>query len=460
MKQYLHTQRGSVMVSALITVVFLTIVISGLLPMVSTQVSLSSKNNDTIEAQYAAEAGAKRAIVGIRKKRTDWKWTIGNMQNAFVDGTTKHYITSIRPLIADGAFPATNTTYTITSDGYVGNVHKRVVVTFRKSNGPFNYAAFSQGNMLINQPRINGDIYSNGHITVNSSTINTVTGTAYCKENDYTIYTPAAIGKGFKVPDPTETLDLSQLIKPMPNITKIGTDLQTFTNNKSGDFTLPGGSYFYDSGGSAYGMYNQSYNIASGNSVIIYVNGDFNIGKNITGGNITIYAKGNITFNGGSVQASPGGTVNIYANNVLTLNSGSSITGRTVTALANNASNQYYAIAFNGGSINNTLSNSLSKIYASGNVALNDTSVIAGQGSGMLVATGEVSLNGGNAPQTLIVAGGNVNGNSGSSVAGIYSNGTINMNGATITYNDSLKEILELSSNGSSTPFIVSWSNQ
>lgn len=456
MKQYLHTQRGSVMVSALITVVFLTIVISGLLPMVSTQVSLSSKNNDTIEAQYAAEAGAKRAIVGITNKRTDWKWTIGNMQNAFVDGTTKHYITSISPLIVDGAIPATNTTYTITSDGYVGNAHKRVVVTLKKSSGPFNYAAFSQGSMLINQPKINGDIYSNGHITVNSSTKNTVTGTAYCKENDYTIYTPAAIGKGFKVPNPTETLDFSHLMKTMPNITKSGIDLQTLTKDKSGDFTLSDGSYYYNSD---YGMYNQSYNIASGKSVIIYVNGDFNIGKNITGGNITIYATGNITFNGGSVQASSGGTVNIYANKVLTLNSGSSITGSTVTALANNASNQYYAIAFNGGSINNTLPNSLSKIYASGNVALNDTSVIAGQGSGMLVATGAVSLNGGNAPQTLIVADGNVNGNSGSSVAGIYSNGTINMNGATITYNDSLKETLELSSNGNSTPFIVSWSD-
>lgn len=457
MKQYLQTQKGSVMVLSLLIVVFLTIILSGLMPFVNSQVLHSSINNDTLEAQYAAEAGAKRAIVGLRNNRTDWIWTIEKRHNTFVDGTQKYYTTSISPLMSDKASPIADTNYTIISDGYVGNAHKRVVVTVRTASttsGPFSYAAFSQGNMVINDPKLYGDIYSNGYITINSSTKDTVTGAAYCQENNYKIYTPSAVGNGFKVPATKEVLDLTQLMETMPNIKESGTNLRDVTNDHSGNFTLSEKSYYYQTD---YGMYNQSYTITNENSVTIYVNGNFDIGKNITGGNITIYATGNITFNGGSVQASPGGTVNIYTNKVLTLNSGSFITGSTVTVLANNSSNSHNAIAFNGGSINNTLSGSLSKVSAKGNVALNDASVIAGQGLGMLVATGEVSLNGGDAPQTLIIAGVNVNGNSGSKVSGIYSNGTINMNGATTTYSKTVVQSLGLAS----SPFTIGpWSNQ
>lgn len=460
MKTYFQNQKGSAMLLALLFIVFLGIILSGLMPVVNTQLLNATNNNDALEAQYAAEAGAKRAIVGIQNGRTDWAWAISDVHNVFADGETKkyYYTTSIDPPIMDKTAPVASVSqYTITSHGYVGNAHRKVVVIVRRTgaSGPLAYATFSRNNMTVNSPQINGDIYSNGHITINSHTKDTVTGTAYCAENNYTIYAQQAVGQGFKTPDKIINLDINSFMIPIPTITKSGKDLQAITNNKAGNFSLSKGSYFYNGD---YGMYNQSYNIDGGN-VTIYVDGNFYIGKPITGGNITIYATGSIIFNSGSVQASPGGSVNIYANNTVILNSNSSIVGDAVTVIANNQSNSYNAIEFNSGSINKTLSNSISKIYANGNVPLNNTSVIAGQGTGMLVSTGKISLNGGTAENTIFIANGNVDANNGSKVAGIYSNGTIAMNGATITYNN--KAIQDLAINSGSPGFEVeSWNRK
>lgn len=256
--------------------------------------------------------------------------------------------------------------------------------------------------MVINGLKTTGDVMSNSKIIVNSHTANTITGTAYCEKDKYTIYAPEAVSKGFKVPDANGNLNVDELMLHMINATKSGLDIRsTWKNGEwSGDtYPLTSNSSYYDG---SYGMYNHSYSVDKDHSVIIYVNGDFNIGKNITGGNITIYATGNITLNGGSIQASAGKSVSIYTNKVLSLNSGSSITESSVTALATTGIN------FNGGSINSTLPGSVSKVYTNGNVALNDTSVIAGKGTGLLVAAGKIDLNGGTAAQTIIIAGGDI----------------------------------------------------
>lgn len=501
-------QKGSAMILSLLVFTFLAIVIPSMISMTNTQLMSTVGNNDAIEAQYAAEAGIKRAIVGIQNKRTDWGWADGKVKNNFSDDIDKkYYIVSVNPVLNIGTIPS-NSTYTITSDGYINNAHKKITATITtSSDGPFSFATFSRNNMTVNSPQINGDIYSNGHITINSHTKDTVTGAAYCAENNYTIYSKPAVAKGFKVPDKQITLSVDSLMipmPPMPNFTKTGTDIhKTWSKGEWSNATYPltSGSYYFDAGGyGTYGMYQHSYGIDPGQSVTIYVDGNFDIGNKITGGNITIYATGNVTLNeGGIVQASPGGTVTIYANKILTLNRGSAIIGNTVTAyamgdinlntgtiqasssgtvtiytnntlalnnesaiigntvtvLANNSAKSYNAISFNSGSINKTLPNSISKIYANGNVPLNNASVIAGQGIGMLVATGKISLNGGTAENTIFIANGNVDANNGSKVAGIYSNGTIDMNGATISYNGTLAQHLGIGS--TANKFVVSW---
>ena len=383
MKQYLKNQKGSTMMLALITIVFLSIIVSGLMPLINSQVLHSTMNNDTVEAQYAAEAGAKRAIVGIKNNRTDWAWVRSSTeipQNTFVDGTNKYYTTAIGPPIPNNAAPTTNTDYTITSHGYVGNAHKTVVVKVTSAstaeNSPFKYAAFTKGNMLIQNPQIIGDIYSNNNIKTTSSA-KMVTGKAYSKTQS--IENSSSISGGYIQTNEALTLDIASLI---PTLAMTGTNLKaTWSNGQWGNhtYTLNSGSYYYDGD---YDLNGHSYNIAAGDSVTIYVKGNFNLmsKSSITGGNLTIYSTKDIYFNGGS------------------------------------------------------LNNSSTKVYSNGNIQLSSNSSITNS-SGMIVATGNVHLAGGST-NSIIVAGGNVAGNKGSNVSGIYANGTLTMNGATVTYND------------------------
>ena len=59
------------MVLALLFVMFTTLLAAGALPFINSNVRFSAMNADVVEAQYAAEAGAKRAIIGIANSRTD-----------------------------------------------------------------------------------------------------------------------------------------------------------------------------------------------------------------------------------------------------------------------------------------------------------------------------------------------------------------------------------------------------
>jgi len=100
-------------------------------------------------------------------------------------------------------------------------------------------------------------------------------------------------------PTTPETLNINALI---PSLSMTGTQLTSSTSS------LTNGSYFYNGN---YILPND-YIIPTGQSVTIYVNGDFTVNKHITGGNIVIYATGNIIMNSGaSIQ--PNGTAKIYA---------------------------------------------------------------------------------------------------------------------------------------------------
>jgi len=48
---------------------------------------------------------------------------------------TKYYTTNISPPISDGSAPVSSTTYTITSNGYINGVHKKVIAVVKPSGG-------------------------------------------------------------------------------------------------------------------------------------------------------------------------------------------------------------------------------------------------------------------------------------------------------------------------------------
>ncbi len=462
MKKYVNNS-GSVSLLSIGVMLLLGIVIAGLLPMITAQVSLTSANQDSIEAQFAAEAGAKQGIVAIANAA----WADGSTHNFLTDeDTTKYYVVSIIPGLSDGNGPNSDTVYTITSDGYVGKAHKRVVVKAKALAGTggsdvFKYAAFSNGNMLIQNPMINGDVYTNNMLKT-TSLARMVSGTAYCKtsavENE-------SLNIAQKVNKDAKSLSLDLKMISMPDLSMTGTNLrETWTNGQwNGDtYALANGSYYYSGG---YDLNGHSYTIASGEFVTIYVNGSFSLmsGSNITvspNSRLVVYANGNINFNGGSILGNSTSNVEVYSKGTISLSSNSYVNAGTVTMLANNSANSYSALQFNGGSVNKNLPGAISKIYANGYVPLNDASVISGQGTGMLVATGNVSLNGGSGENTVIISGGNVQGNSGSTVAGIYANGSLTMVGATVNYKESVMQALELGSGEAATSVdVLSWSD-
>lgn len=452
-KNIMGSNKGAAGILALVAVIFLGGLGAAYFTLSRNSINIATITRDDIAAQNLAEAGVQWAIAQIKANSeftTNWVTSeIKNKSSASTRGTYKVQVTND---------PNDSNIAVIRSIGTVNNSSRTITINVKRggsNSGVFKYAAFSKGNMVVNSPKINGDIASNADITINSHSAGTVTGAAYC--SSHTIWNQSAVSGGFYQLPGAYVLDVYGMMISMPGVIMQGTDLRTvFAGGEwSGNtFTLDGSFYYYNGD---YGMYGHGYKVPSGKSVTIYVNGDYSIGKNIiVDGNITIYTTGNLTFNGGSIIGTSGSKVELYVNKVLTLNSGSSINGGMVTILANNSQNAYNAIAFNGGFVNKEMAGTITKIYARGNVALNDVSVIAGKGTGMLVATGSVALNGGDAPKTVIIAQGNVAGNSGSVVGGIYTNGTLNMNGATINYDKSTISTLNISSAGDTASVEVS----
>ena len=65
MRSVLNNKRGAATILAVGVMLFLGIILSGVLPMITQEVRSGTQNRDGVEAQYAAEAGAKRAIAAL-----------------------------------------------------------------------------------------------------------------------------------------------------------------------------------------------------------------------------------------------------------------------------------------------------------------------------------------------------------------------------------------------------------
>lgn len=155
-------QRGSATVLGIGIMVILLIFIAGLMPMLANEVKLGTINRDAIEAQYAAEAGTKRAITEFDHSSPSWDWL--NSDRPFVDDNTKKYNT----IIYDKSDPTkktitpnitSNGTYIIRSIGTVGKakrtVYTEVGVTV-SSNSPFQYVGYAGGAASFEQlPAVN-----------------------------------------------------------------------------------------------------------------------------------------------------------------------------------------------------------------------------------------------------------------------------------------------------------------
>ncbi|MEI6287945.1 MAG: hypothetical protein WCP79_15685, partial [Bacillota bacterium] len=309
MIQKLTNRRGSAMLISLLIIVVLGGILTAASPMIINDLKYNMINVNSISAQFAAEAGAKVAIAALFANSTDWSWLAQN-QYLLSGDTTKTYQVTISPAIS-GA-PAANTTYTITSVGTVASANssnsatRRVVVTVTTAagtNSVFTNAAFSGENMTINGGLVNGNIATNGSLTdwVSGTSVNgtatsqtftgrrsSITGKTYCNNNNITYCDQSTTFNG--TVDVASYMQAIPAMPAIPTFTKTGTDINTKASG-----ALAGGSYYSNS---SVGLNGKTFTIASGNSILIYVVGNFQMdSSSFSGGNITIYATGSITMN-------------------------------------------------------------------------------------------------------------------------------------------------------------------
>lgn len=487
------------MVLALLFVTFFMMVAAGVVPFAIAQVKHAALNVDVVEAQYAAEAGAKRAIVGILQGNTSWAWANNQAHNAVADGTdaTKYYyINSISPAITDNTKPSTTATYIITSTGYVNGVKRTVKATVTPGSGGsgvFQNAAYSKSSMTIISGSVTGNVstgslYIGNGMTVNGNATYTTLTSQTTSDIQSKVTGTAAQSNSIG------TLDVASLMNYTPSmpsfsVSKAALTLPQYDAALTGSYnynTNPNsGAYYY---GSNFENWNYTYTVASGQSVFIYVKGDYIVGKPITGnGNITIYATGNVTvhgitadtvkiyagkaitlynnpivannvtlqstgnlnISGGGVQS--GGAVNIYAGGILDMGAGS-VVGSVVTMTANGTKTTT-AADLHGVNINAGYPNNITRIYVNGNADMGSGSI---GGAAMLVATGTINLHG-TASSAVLIANGDIEAASGSA-NGLYTNGSINtIHGATINYSD--VTLSKLGVTAGTVPPNVTWSN-
>ncbi|MDF2633617.1 MAG: hypothetical protein K0R78_491 [Pelosinus sp.] len=454
-------QRGSATILGIGIMVILLILIAGLMPMLINDVKFGRINRDAIEAQYAAEAGAKRAIAEFNRNNPDWGWL--NSNRTFVDDVdfTKNYNVIIylasdashTPIDLPNLMAANH--YVIQSKGTVGKASRTVLVSVDVSsdNGGnisgnvfSKYTTYSREKMQIdNNPAITGDVGSGSTITVNSSS-ELIHGTAYTPiipvMDQYT-WNRNAVAGGYRVPTSPDTLAIS--IPALPSITASGTNLSTIT----GSATLAGGSYFSTGD---YKLSGTSLTATAGEAVTLHINGNLNLtsGKksasNIIGDNITIYVTGNIIMdNASTIQAVNNGKVKIYTEGSLQLTNTAAINGEKVTIVAQKDIN------FNSdSSINKTSTSAITEIYSYGKVELTNQFAMGGNAA-LVAATNRIELNSKESSDNTVFVSG-----SGASqitnqvkLAGFYTNGSLNINSQpTITYKAAVIKALGLDGSG------------
>ena len=177
---------------------FLGIILSGVLPMITQEVRSGTQNRDGVEAQYAAESGAKRAITALLAASSDWSWL--GVDKDFTSEANKKY--NVRFLSSSGkcsvagctsyTVPANGTAapagcYCVEAEGKVNGFAKKVYVAAKIAGSSMPEAlqsiVFGNANIIMNNSaKINGSAGTNGYISMTSSQ-NAITGIATYNNN-------------------------------------------------------------------------------------------------------------------------------------------------------------------------------------------------------------------------------------------------------------------------------------
>jgi len=458
MTAYFKSRRGSVTIMA----VMILLVLGGLMavtsPMIISEVKMNTVNRDMIEAQYAAEAGAKVGIAAIYAGKTSWNWLgLEKFQPLIPGSANKQYSVAISPTppSTDEGWKAGDQ-YTITSKGVVNGATKTVSVKVKVGGESMPEAlsnmVFGNASIIMDSnAKIFGSAGTNGYISM-ASTNNAITGVATYNKNIQKSssgaynYPLTSVGSENGVTTaltvPTFTVTYTAPAAPTkPAVPSSTSSWDSLVGTWQVTKSVPAGNYstsgILQSGqstittaantgiyvnGSA-NLYKSTWNM--GNNTLMYMN---NGGLSLTGNtrmtmgsNSKIYMTGFLDVNESLIM---GTNSTLYAGLGMQLEESSTVTlpGAATIYLANNSSHNvsgYSWIANNKSVLNLGTVGQASVLYCNGSANLGGTVNINGPTSGTektrIYLTGNMDFNN----DAVINIAGNVE---------IYISGTMKIN--------------------------------
>ncbi len=356
--------RGSVTIMAIGVMMFLGIILSGVLPMITQEVRSGTMNRDVVEAQYAAEAGLKRAIAAMQAGDTTWNWL--GAARSFTGAAGKNYTvnfvttgvckvdparTPYKAAPANGTPPASGW-YCLQSVGTVNGATKTISVAVEYTGagltGVFANGVFGSGPVNMNsstillgslrtnsgftgyKATINGDLLVTG--TNNSNDpyqLNSVSGTTTNAASVIAVPTfstaftmPAIPGSASSWPNPPGSKPWNRTATVGPGTYKTDAKLEIGKSK----ITVGNNSTIYVSSGLEL---NNASTFTLGDGISLYVYGDIKLSggsRIVTQGTANIYVSGSFQFSQSDDSLELGGNTNVFIGSQLTMSNGSSIT--------------------------------------------------------------------------------------------------------------------------------------
>ncbi len=459
----IKTNQGSVTIMAIGVMMFLGIILSGVLPMITQEIRSGTVNRDVVEAQYAAEAGLKRTIAAMQAGDTAWGWL--GAPRSLTSEAGKTYSVSFVPAgvckagrtyqaaPATGVAPASGW-YCLQSVGTVNGVSKTMSVAVELATMPAVLSSGIFGSASIrmdNNSQVIGPAGTNGSITMNNNATISGLATAVTGISATTTQIPTAnqniVASALPVPTfsiaftaptaPAAPAVLSSSAWPLGNwqvnnsASPLASGRYTASSGlSSGQSTIvvQPNTTIYVNGGN-FSMDKSTW--TTGNNTVIYVtNGNMSLTSNskitsgtnskfyVNGGvyadelmnlgaNSVIYSKQGLQLNSNTTLSMPGAATIYMANGNFIVGSNSVFTlgtvGQASTLYCKGSANISSAtININGPTADNTAT----KVYFTGNLDLNGGSTLNIAGNVEIYVTGTLQLT--NNAQIFTAANSNV----------------------------------------------------
>ncbi len=328
-------QQGSATLLAVMAMIFLTIVIAGLLPMVTQELRAASTDRDVLETRYVAEAGVKRALVHLQRDADQWGWIeqtgAANWRPFASDGTgAKAYTVRLVPNIEPTKKPKKKTTYQIYSTGKVDTITYTAYDTFTTPQGSNDWGGGDDNpnppnpppplaNDILDTMQTSGYVSYNigSNLTINSNV--TITGgTLGTSASNITNQSGAPIQTGINLTVPPIPISLAPATysgaTPLSGAPPSGTNALSGTYYVSGGFNTNSHTILSATGGTS-------------GDVTIFANGQININDDVVTNastNLTLASSSSININSNVDLV---GNIQLYAKEDLIINSNSDLSG-------------------------------------------------------------------------------------------------------------------------------------